>query len=838
MKKHLLTMYFLCAVLPVVAQYNTAKPWAYWWWPGSAVDSAGIKYNLQKYAKAGFGGLHIIPIYGVKGEEPNFIPFLSPRWLQMLEYSTKEAKKLGLGIDLTMGTGWPFGGPQVSPTDAAKKFQIFQNNGQNDVKVLPTGQKVKRAAPGAEGLVLDHFNKKATENYLKPYQNAFGEKDYGFRALYNDSYEVYGANWTDNFLEKFEQYRGYTLKPHLAVLDSTKIPKTDYEHRIWHDYHQTLSDLMVQEFNPTWTSFVKSIAKVSRNEAHGSPANLLDLYAQNDIPESEFFGSKHFDIKGYKQDPDYSPERFGTPGIEVVKLASSPAHVMGKKLVSSETATWLGNHFKVSLAQIKPIVDESFLGGINHIFYHGATYSPPRAAWPGWLFYASTNFNYNSHFWNELPQLNKYIERVQSKLQNTQPDNELLVYFPIHELWTTPGPDNKTHFTNIHNILTHGMFKGLWGQLLKDLKNAGFSYDFISDAQLEEAKITNGQIITKAGTVYKGMIIPEMEYLPLATMQQLAGMQQKGVKLLFQNKIPTKVANYINFEANQGIFDSHVKALKGLESQNVAASLQQIGFTPEPMAASGLSFIRKKSKKGSFYFVANHTAEDYNEKLKLNSPDIHYLFTNPLNGVQFQSPSNQLNLKLGSGQSIMIEGQSTAFSSVKKVDKKGFNETVQINGHWKLRFLAGAPSLPKTLSMGMPYFWTSQNDSSYKYFSGRALYSSHFSLPSNYIGKAAIIKLGNVRESATVKINGKLVGTAWSLPFNLSIPKGLLKNKNTIEIAVQNLSANRIKYMDTKKVDWKKFYDINIVDINYKAFDASHWEPQEAGLNSIPLLEF
>ena len=80
------------------AQLNTAKPWAYWWWMGSAVNKADIHKNLEDYAAAGFGGMHIIPIYGVKGEEAHFIPYLSPKWLEMLDYTCSEAKKLAASV--------------------------------------------------------------------------------------------------------------------------------------------------------------------------------------------------------------------------------------------------------------------------------------------------------------------------------------------------------------------------------------------------------------------------------------------------------------------------------------------------------------------------------------------------------------------------------------------------------------------------------------------------------------------------------------------------------------------------------------------------------------------
>ena len=97
---------------------SQTRPWTYWWWPGSAVDQTNLARELQRYHDAGLGGVHIIPIYGVKGGESNDISYLSPQWMEMMGCAVSEARRLNLGVDMTTGTGWCFGGPQVSDQDA------------------------------------------------------------------------------------------------------------------------------------------------------------------------------------------------------------------------------------------------------------------------------------------------------------------------------------------------------------------------------------------------------------------------------------------------------------------------------------------------------------------------------------------------------------------------------------------------------------------------------------------------------------------------------------------------------------------------------------------------
>jgi hypothetical protein len=158
------------------------------------------------------------------------------------------------------------------------------------------------------------------------------------------------------------------------------------------DYCETISDLLYDQFTVNWVNKSHEMGILTRNQAHGSPGNLLDLYALADIPETESFGASGFPIPGLRQDPDYEEKRFGRPNPLTMKFASSAANITGRKLVSSESTTWLGDHFKVALSQIKPQIDELFVSGINHVFFHGTTYSPKEKPFPGRLFYASTNY--------------------------------------------------------------------------------------------------------------------------------------------------------------------------------------------------------------------------------------------------------------------------------------------------------------------------------------------------------------------------------------------------------------------------------------------------------------
>ena len=123
-----------------------------------------------------------------------------------------------------------------------------------------------------------------------------------------------------------------------------------------------------------------------------------------------------------------------------------------------------------------------FLGGVNHIIYHGTAYSPADAAWPGWLFYASTELNPQNPLWRDFAALNEYVTRCQSVLQSTQPDNDILLYWPIHDYWQNPRGLRKDicRFTTAATGSTAREF----GRTAKWLDEHGYTFDYISDRQL------------------------------------------------------------------------------------------------------------------------------------------------------------------------------------------------------------------------------------------------------------------------------------------------------------------------------------------------------------------
>ena len=249
--------------------------------------------------------------------------------------------------------------------------------------------------------------------------------------------------------------------------------------RLKGDYRRTLAKLHLDYVN-AWVTWAHEEGFKARNQAHGAPGNLLDLYGAADIPETESFGLTELPIVGLRGDAVGVSIDPDPPSVTIGRFASSAAHVMGKPLVSSETLTWLRENFRESPAAAKPQLDRLFAAGINHIFYHGTVYSPADAEWPGWFFYASTQLTPSNPLWDDFGAMHAYVARVQSVLQAGAPDNDILLYWPFDDVVEHSAGLMEHYGVHENKWLTEAPA----GRMAAKLLQAGYAFDFVSDAQL------------------------------------------------------------------------------------------------------------------------------------------------------------------------------------------------------------------------------------------------------------------------------------------------------------------------------------------------------------------
>ena len=795
---------------PVVAVEN--RPGAYWWWLGSAVDKGNLTWNLETMQKAGMGGGTIVAIYGAKGYEDRYIEHLSPKWVEMMSHAAKDAKRLDMWVDMTPGTGWPYGGPMISDDDC--DATVVYKDGKLSQQF--SGRYVKRAAPGGVGKGINPYSARAMSDYLEHFDKAFDVDGVVLpRAMYHDSFEFRG-NWCKELPERFKTLRGYDLADHLPALFGKG--DKDYVARIKGDYRETLSDLHL-EYLKVLAAWAEGKGCTTRNQAHGAPANLLDLYAAAGIPETETFGATPFRIPGIRREANNI--RNDRPQPLINRMASSAAHVSGKQLVASETCTWVRNHFRAALSQVKPEVDQLFLGGINHIFFHGTCYSPKEAPWPGWLFYASLEYNPRNAIWRDAPLLNAYITRCQSILQSGEPDNDVAVYWPVYDIWHAPGGMQQQLTVHHAEWLTAAAA----GKTADWLVDNGFGFDFISDRQL----------LADLAKPYKAVIVPRTGHIPPPTLKKLLAMADRGMPVLFVDSLPADVPGFNELVERRAELK---KMLNGREKLVVAMDslrerLADTSVAREPLVDAGLEFIRRAHDTGHHYFIANMGDTPVDGWVALGVPLQSAVIMDANSGRTGTATlrGNELYLQLLPGETRIIRtfANKTVDGAKWPLLVSTDGDPVVVAGQWKVTFIDGKPELPAPFTTTELKSWTELGDAEAKRFAGTARYVIEFDLPEAKADEW-LIDLGDVRESVRVSINGRPVAAMYSFPYKAPVGRHLEPGRNRLEIEVTNLSANRIRDLDARKVKWQIFHDINFVNHNYKKFDASKWPLTPSGL--------
>ena len=940
---------------------NEMRPWTRWWWLGSAVNKADLSTNLDAYRRAGLGGVELTAIYGVRGAEQENIPYLSSRWVEMLEHTLAESRRLGLGVDIANGTGWPFGGPTVGDDDAAKyvvrkTFTVRGGerladtiaftqvplvravNGQVKISELrdpiastpnlqslaidqvrfprplplqavmgysasgavvdlsakvgrtgildwtaPPGQwtvyavfqgwhgkQVERAAPGGEGNVIDHFATQPITRYLSRFDQAFrGRKVGGIRSFFNDSYEVDDASgqgdWTPRMFDEFRTRRGYDLREHLPTLFDGG--SADSGRRVLSDYRQTVSDLMLDGFTRTWAGWAHGKGGKIRNQAHGSPANILDLYAASDIPETE-----------------------GTEATRI-KFATSAAHVTGKRLASAEAATWLGEHFLSRLSDVRIVLDNYFLGGVNHVFYHGTAYSPASEPWPGRLFYAAVEFNPRNSWWPDFGELNAYAARVQSFMQSGSTDNDILLYFPIFDRFAErPRPRGRAAADGFALPGTTSpaalapAAAGTQGQasaLLEhfdaippadssafhvaadSMLSRGYAYDYISDRQLLGVQVRGARLLT-GDARYRTVLVPAAHFMPVETIEHLMRLARNGATIAFYRGLPDDVPGLKDIEPRRARLRALTQGLrftpdaghsavqraaagKGavLVGSDLSALLAAAGARREAATDAGLKLIRRRERNGTTYFIVNAATTALDGWVPLAVPARSAAVYAPMHGVsgmgRIRAAANgggtEVYLQIPPGASRIVRTYDARVAGAPWTYLETAGATVPVSGKWTLAFLTGGPGLPSGVAGVTLGSWTDLAGDDVKNFSGTGRYTVDFARPAAAEGTASWrLDLGTVHESARIRLNGKELGTFIGPWFRVDIPASALRDTNALEIAVSNLMANRIADLDRRGVPWKKFYNTNFparLGTNRGAdglFSAARWTPLPSGL--------
>jgi hypothetical protein len=810
-----------------------------WWWFGPAVAKPELDRELHAMKDAGIGGVEIQPVYPLQLDDvhapAHTVPYLSPEFLDALKGAAATARDLGLRVDITLGSGWPYGGPHTPVAEAAGQLRVEQvnvpegahtmalpamengetligafiggeqirntNAGRIEIPVglsgsdllyffiaSRTGQQVKRSAVGAEGFVLNHYRRSAIEDHLAFVGNsllrAFG--DHAPYAVFSDSLEVYGSDWTEDFPAEFQKRRHYDLLPFLPALVRDIGANT---RAIRHDWGKTLTELTEENYLAPIREWAHAHHTLFRSQTYGEPPVILSSNRYVDLPEGE-----------------HGPywRRFSA-----ARWASSASHLYGRPVTSTETWTWLHSPaFRATPLDLKAEADRHFIEGINQLIGHGWPYSPPSQPEPGWSFYAAAALNDHNPWFDVMPSLAAYLQRVSFLLRQGQPANDVAIYLPTDDAWARLQPGK---------VAVDEMTDELLGPvLIPAVLNGGYNFDFIDD-----------RAIAAVGIPYKLLILPGIERIPLATLQHLQTYVQRGGLLIATRSLPSLGAGLLEEksetarinELSQQIFQTGSGNTRFVSSdQSVASALKDLlppDFAASDAAAPSIGFVHRKLPFGEIYFVANASNRALETTASVRVSGLQPEWWDPFSGTSipadYETANGRTNLALALApyeSKVLVFATPRAHPGSPSRTIRSAS-IVDLSSDWKVTFLATGTTV------AMPHLRSWTEDEATRFYSGRALYEKTVPLPDSFFAQSPKIVLdfgpgtptepgvgetpgmqalldSPVREAAVVVINGKRAGVVWHPPYQLDVTAYVHPGGNQLQITVGNLAINEM----------------------------------------------
>src|SRR5438552_3455081 len=399
-----------------------------WWWFGPAVTKTELEREMRLMKEGGIGGFEVQATYPLSPDDPTLgvrnLPYLSDDFLEALRFTSAKAKELGLRMDLTLGSGWPYGGPSVSIEDAAstlriervkvqsnsrrvaipniapgeKLLAVFAARMQGQAASQQTGPSTLRAdalreltdihdgavwLPAGVDQSHDVLLFIASRTGMQVKRPAVGGEGYVVNHLDTTATVHYLKNVGDRLMQAFPSQR-----PYAVFCDSLEVYNQDwtpdfleeFKRRRGYDLKPYLPAL-VADIGPKTLEIRRDWGKTLTellNERFLSPLhdwamrNHTLLRAQDyGVPAAALSSNAYIDL----------PEGEG-PQWKILRpsrWASSASHLYGHQITSSETWTWLHSPvFRATPLDMKAEADLHSLDGINQLIVHDWPYTAER----------------------------------------------------------------------------------------------------------------------------------------------------------------------------------------------------------------------------------------------------------------------------------------------------------------------------------------------------------------------------------------------------------------------------------------------------------------------------
>lgn len=838
-----------------------------WWWFGPAVTKPEIKRELEQMKAAGIGGVEIATLYPLDLDSPETgfrnLPFLSDEHIEDLKFAGEEARKLGLRVDITLTSGWPYGGRHIGVMQAAGALRVEPvpiSSGSTSIAIpnvsagekleavfitpssgaaidvaaarlvakpviedgrlevvseslsraalffisSRTGMTVRRPALGAEGFVLDHYDESAIENHL----HAVGDRlmgafaDHPPYAVFSDSLEDEGSDWTPDLLREFERRRGYDLTPHLPALVGDAGPEAA---AVRHDWGKTLTELANEHYLQPLHAWAAKHHTLLRSQTYGEPPVTLSSNQYEDLPEGEGKAT----LLMWRQFSD-------------TRWAASAGHLFGEPVISSETWTWLHSPaFRATPLDMKAEADLHFLQGINQLVGHGWPYSPASAGEPGWRMYAAGAINAHNPWWFAMPDLTAYLQRVSFALRQGKPANDVALLLPDDDAWSkftaidqsavSPNAKSGMSAHGASVSIDESMQELLGSNVIPQILDAGYNLDFI-----------DADAIDKIGIPYPMLILPGIDRLPAKTYRKIEEYAAHGGIVIATRRTPATAPGLLNAGAESGqlkaisarLFQSKGSIGHFVEDESRLGTVLTEYLKPDLTISPRnpeIGFIHRKLEGGDLYFIANTGNGVVRVTASFRTQAKHAELWDAFTGRVSALPrAEDIDLTFQPYESRLIFLTNSAVSVEQEAAVGSEFETIDLSADWNVTF----EGLHQTIHMSSLRSWT--DDERFKYYSGRAIYEKPIELPEKDAGagKSVILDFGEgavvpepdplptfnmrayfegpVREAAEVYVNGGRAGVVWHPPYRIDLSSLLKQGKNELRIVVGNTAINSL----------------------------------------------
>lgn len=878
------------------------RPLVRWWWPGNDVTVPELQREVGVLDKAGFGGAEIQPFnIGLPklpaDVEKRVNDYPTPDFFRNVAAAVEAARQHGMYLDYTFGSGWPFGGPEITPELASVELRrshrtvqgpaklhtrlelpsIFDGDPLNRAKVtkglpegwerrledrtklvavvavrgedalwfmnqtfstdhpvlktgvlaqgssvnltdhlqpdgtldwdvppgtwqifvfrsVPTLHKILGGVGNGTQLEMDHWNAEAFAAHAKAVGDAsvpylgqyFGN---GLRAIFCDSLEVReDLYWSDDFLEQFRKRRGYDLTPYLPILkvegyggpfnNYASLPPYDMPgigDQVRRDYWQTVSDLMMERFFDPFDKWAHDHHLLARIQSHGAPADVLKIYGDADIPETE--------------------DLYDNGRYDFLKESASAAHVYGRSIVGSESFVWRLNLYQDTPQKMKRAADELLTAGVNAILYHGFPYLLPGQEDPGWdPFHASatrnsysSQFNEKNPFWPFLAQFNSYLTRVQYISQTGKSISQVAMY---------------------HYELQHGAKEPPVppaSPLQQGVMDAGYNYDHFNEESLLNSKVEGHELVSSGGARYQVLMLPAEHAISAKLAEKLQAFASAGLPVVFIGEVPSVDDGFFDSAERSKQIQSSMRAMMPMrnvhhvtDASAAVAALLKIVPPDVHFHAQAFPYFEREIGGVKAFFLRNagdepqHVVADFDAS---GTPELWNPWTGEtaeIRDVHRTGHTVQVSFDLQPVGSALIVFTPHPTTSVQTPVERHVEQTIAVGeAGWKLNATGMNPE-GKTadVARSLPALTNWVFDDELKGLAGHGTYTTTFEAPAVHPGERVVLSLGEVGDVAQVKVNGKDAGTLLCQPYTVNITSLLRTGPNELEVTVTDALFN------------------------------------------------